>query len=289
MSPFAPPDHTIVRPMTLDPIAPSRRRRRLLIASVTLTLAFPLAIVASLLGVSVIPAVVIAAALGLIGTSLLSSRSQDAVLAVTGARELGEDESPRLSGLVEGLCLTSGVEAPMLYAIDAETPNALIARHGDERASLIVTTGLLRTLSRIEMEGVVAHLIARLKRREVRVATAAVLLAAGPFHAAERTGSVASFLATLLRPLRALSIRLRLAVCPPAAVMHADVDGVGITRYPPGLISALERISDTPSAPLPGSASTAQLWLVEPLALAGAAGSGTHPPLDERIALMREL
>jgi len=275
--------------VTLDPIAPSRRRRRLLTAASTITIAIPLALIAVVVGVPALPSLLVGAALGLLATAALASRAQAAVLDVTGARVLGEDELPRLTGLVEGLCLTSGVEAPALFAIDSDTPNALIARHGDERASLIVTTGLLHSLSRIEMEGVVAHLLARLKRREVRVATAAVLLASGPLYANERSGAASSFLATTLRPLRPLSSRLRKGVCPPAAVMHADVDGVGLTRYPPGLISALERIAASPMDPLPGALSTAQLWLVEPTVGSGSNPSGTHPPLDERIALLREL
>jgi heat shock protein HtpX len=275
--------------MTIDPVAPSRRRRRLLTACATITIAIPIAVVGVVIGVALVLSLLVAVGLGLASTSLLSSRAQPAVLAVTGARELREDESPRLSGLVEGLCLTSGVTIPALLAIDSITPNALIARQGDERASLIVTTGLLRSLSRIELEGVVAHLLARLKRREVRVATAAVLLASGPVYATERSGAAASIVATALRPVRPLASRLRLGVCPPAAIIHADVDGVGLTRYPPGLIAALERIAEAPAGPLPGSLSTAQLWLVEPAVAAGSSASGTHPPLDQRIALMREL
>ena len=275
--------------MTLDPIAPSRRRRRLLTVASTITIAIPLAVIAVVIGVPALPSLLVGVALGVLATAALASRAQAAVLDVTGARELGEDESPRLTGLVEGLCLTSGVEAPALFAIDSDTPNALIARQGDARASLIVTTGLLSSLSRIEMEGVVAHLLARLKRREVRVATAAVLLASGPLYASEQSGAASSFLASALRPLRPLSARLRQGACPAAAVMHADVDGVGLTRYPPGLISALERIAASPMGPLPGALSTAQLWLVEPMVGPGSNSSGTHPPLDERIALLREL
>ncbi len=121
--------------MTIDPVAPSRRRRRLLMACATITIAIPIAIVAVVVGVALVPALLVAIGLGIATSLVLSSRAQSAVLAVTGARELREDESPRLSGLVEGLCLTSGVTAPALLAIDSDTPNALIARHGDERAS----------------------------------------------------------------------------------------------------------------------------------------------------------
>ncbi|MGA1062206.1 MAG: hypothetical protein ACO3VH_07735, partial [Ilumatobacteraceae bacterium] len=107
--------------MTLDPIAPSRRRRRLLTAASTITIAIPLAVIAVVVGVPALPSLLVGAALGLLATAALASRAQAAVLDVTGARVLGEDESPRLTGLVEGLCLTSGVEAPALFAIDSDT------------------------------------------------------------------------------------------------------------------------------------------------------------------------
>ncbi|NCW49618.1 MAG: hypothetical protein EBV88_09145, partial [Actinobacteria bacterium] len=244
--------------MTLDPIAPSRRRRRVLLSSTASVIAVPMLAIMLLLGVPVVVAVLASAVLGLVTTALIGRGAQGAVLTVTGARPLGEDESPRLAGLVEGLCLSSGVETPSLHVIDSPTPNALIARQGEERPSLVVTTGLLDGLGRVEMEGAVAHLLARLKRREVRVATAATLLAAGPVHARDRDGRLASLLAALLAPLAGSAERLRRVVCPEAAVMHADVDGVALTRYPPGLISALERIAETPTAPLRGARSTAQ-------------------------------
>lgn len=275
--------------MTLDPIAPSRRRRRVLLSSTASVIAVPMLAIMLLLGVPAVVAVLASAVLGLVTTALIGRRAQGAVLTVTGARPLGEDESPRLAGLVEGLCLSSGVETPSLHVIDSPTPNALIARQGEERPSLVVTTGLLDGLGRVEMEGAVAHLLARLKRREVRVATAATLLAAGPVHARDRDGQLASLLAALLAPLAGPAERLRRVVCPEAAVMHADVDGVALTRYPPGLISALERIAETPTAPLRGARSTAQLWLVEPTTGPDRSTSGTHPPIDERIALLREL
>lgn len=275
--------------MTLDPVAPSRRRRRILVGSSTAVIGLPILVIALVLGAGPALAVLVAVGLGAAITATLGRRSQQAVLSVTGARDLREDESPRLAGLVEGLCLTSGVDTPSLHVIDSDNWNALIARQGEERPSLVVTSGLLEGLGRIELEGVVAHLLARLKRREVRVATAATLLALGPVHAGEREGALAGFAATALSPLRGLSHRLRRVVCPEAAVMHADVDGVGLTRYPPGLIAALERIGSAPVEPLRGAASTAQLWLVEPMVAPGAEPSGTHPPIDERIALMREL
>jgi Zn-dependent protease with chaperone function len=149
------------------------------------------------------------------------------------ARPLGEDELPRLQNLVDGLCPTFGVRRPILMAVDDELPNACSLGSKPDRGVLVVTTGLERALDLTEMEGVIGHELAHLKRCDTMVSSIAV---------------------TVLAPVIWLTGRDRLLH---RALGHgrehgADRVAVMAVRYPPGLCDALRRFDAGP-APRPGS------------------------------------
>lgn len=167
-------------------------------------------------------------------------------LSLAGARPVDPEEHPRLHNLVEGLCASAGLPKPELYLVDDPAPNAFSVGRNPTHASLAVTTGLLDKLSRVELEGVVAHELSHIRSHDILVTTTAVGL---PF--------------------------LRF-VLPDRRESLADVTGVRLTRYPPGLIAALEKLRQ--ERPAGRSWPTSHLWIDAP-----------HPPMDQRIKALRDL
>lgn len=203
----------------------------------------------------------------------------------------------RLYNLVDGLCANAGVPQPALYVVPDPGVNALTMGRSRRRATLVVTSGLLQLLNRIELEAVLAHELSHIKSDDILTATLAVALfgiLAAPARAAAAGGSGA-FAGYLLLPLSALAgLGLRLAIDPHREEL-ADASGVSLTRYPPGLVAALEKMETTSTLIRSSSPATAHLWL-NPPAPAPEAGRlrwlsrlyETHPPLKERIDALRE-
>jgi heat shock protein HtpX len=255
--------------LTTDPvqaqIADNRRRVALLLgglAGVVFVVAWLLlGFVAGLL-----PALVLAVALAAGAVWFVQSRAEGVVLRRIGSVAVDEHDQPRFHNLVEGLCVAAGVPKPALHVLEDAAPNALAIGRDPRHAVLVATTGLLEKLTRIELEGVLAHELSHVKSHDTAVATLAAVL----------VGRVAPGLVP-----SALGTR-REAV--------ADVTGVAITRYPPGLISALEKLRDDPTELRSTDKAVAHLWIEAPLAEAPSSRTKvSSPPLDERIQALREL
>lgn len=165
----------------------------------------------------------------------------------------------RLCNLVEGLCAGAGVHPPRLVVVDSPGLNAMAAGTSGRRALLAVTSGLLAEMDRIELEAVLAEELWMIRHDEVIPLT----VMAATFG--------------LVRPL---------------AVGHdrdaaADQGAISLTRYPPALASALEKI-EAKGATVDGQAAyTAPLWLADPMPTAAA--SADRLPLSERVQALREL
>jgi heat shock protein HtpX len=235
----------------------NRRRAGMLLAASAAVVLVVLGALAAVLGfgrpgVAVALVVAVAAA---VAAYLFSDR---VALGLSGARQVSADEEPRFHNLVEGLCIAAGLPKPDLYLVDDAAPNAFSAGRSPAHASLAVTRGLLQKLSRVELEGVLAHELSHIRRGDIVVTTPAVIL-----------------VGVALRPLLGL-------VVPSRRETQADVSGVRLTRYPPGLIAALEKLRADGTTVQAGSPATAHLWLEWP-------GSRTHPPLEERISALKEL
>lgn len=188
-------------------------------------------------------------------------RTPDRVLAAVGATDL--TDASRLENLVEGLCLTNGITPPRLMVIDSSSRNILAVGVDEEGSALVVTRGLLDNLNRMELEGVVARQLWLIKHGDTAMAT--LVAAIAPLWSGLVDRLVAS----------------RIDVV-------ADIEAVGLTRYPPGLVSALESIGEdheVNSAP----SWTRHLWIEDPGASAGGRPSTSHSPIDERLATLREL
>lgn len=201
------------------------------------------------------PAIVLGAGAGV----ALWLRSDAIVLASTRAVAADPKVHARFLNVVEGLGASSGVAEPDLYVIDDDALNALAFGRSPRQSTLVVTTGLLDELDRMELEAVVAHLIALLKSNATAGATMAAVTRVGRPPLGELGGAVH---------------------------VLADREAVALTRYPPAMVSALEKLAASNNVVGRDASATAHLWLVNPLADPEA---GRHQPLDQRIAYLREL
>lgn len=300
----------------LELIAANKKRTSLLIgAFVLLTVALGAAI-GFLAGNGVVGIVVsflLAAAM-----SVGSYWKADAIaLAVSRAVPADPVEYKRLHNLVEGLCIASGLPKPRVYVVHDPAPNAFATGRNPKHAALAVTTGLLDTMNRVELEGVVAHELAHIRNYDILVSTIAVTLVGTVALAAEmairmmwwnggrsrRDGdrpdstNPVAFLGFGLLIVAPLAGRLMQAAISRGRESLADVSACQMTRYPPGLVSALEKLRDDNTVTHSATAATAHLWMEQPLSGVGDDGRlgrfhrlfATHPPIEERIALLREL
>ena len=263
--------------------------------------------------------VVIAVGLAVI-LSLFSYFSGDRlVLASTRAREVSAEQEPRLHNVVEGLAIAAGLPKPRVYVVPEQAPNAFATGRDPAHSSVAVTQGLLDIMNRVELEGVIGHEMSHVLDRDILIGTvvatvvgAAILLSefftrswfwSGGRMGRRDSGGGDGGIVTLV--LFAIGIVL-LILAPLAGQLIklsvsrnreylADAEGVLLTRYPPGLISALEKIRDAPHAMRGANNATAHLWLDQPSRVPGERTStieklfSTHPPIQERIDRLREM
>ena len=226
-------------------------------------------------------------------------------------------EYQRLHNLVEGLCIAAGLPKPGVYIINDPAPNAFATGRNPEHAAIAVTSGLLEMLDRVELEGVIAHELGHIKNYDILVSTLAVtmvgavaLLADGAIRLmwwnggrVDRRGdhsggsnplAYVGFALLIVSPIIAKAMQ---ATISRSRETLADVTACQLTRYPPGLISALEKLKEDTTVTHSASTATAHLWIEQPMSGVGDKGKlggihklfDTHPPLEERIALLREL
>ena len=187
------------------------------------------------------------------------------VLRISHARPVTPDEEPRYHNLVEGLCVSAGLPKPELYVVDDDAPNSFATGRDPAHAAIVVTTGLLQKLPRMELEGVVAHELSHIRANDTLVTALGTALLGLPLPGA-------------------LATRLLGSLVGRARERDADLGGVRLTRYPPGLAAALESIRRAGPATLPASRATAHLWISSPLD-----GEGGATRLEERIAALRDM
>jgi heat shock protein HtpX len=299
-----------------DQVAQNKRRSILLIAAFVVLVTAVGAALNLLIGNGVAFLVVALVIAG--GTAALSYWKADAIaLAVSRARPATVEEHPRLHNLIEGLCIAAGLPKPRIYIVDDAAPNAFATGRNPRHAAIAVTTGLLEKLNRVELEGVLAHELSHIKNYDILVSTLAVTLV-GVISIASNVGirflwfgmgrrgndrqgggpqAILAILGFVLLALSPLIARAMQAAVSRKRETLADVSGVEITRYPPGLISALEKLRDDTTVVGSASHATAHLWIEQPMAQTPEEGRlsrinrmfDTHPPLEERIALLREL
>ena len=297
-------------------IRSNKRRSVLLVAGFVVFVALVGAAIGAVVGNGILFTIV---ALVISGVVAFTSywRADKIALAVSRARPAPPEDFQRLHNLVEGLCIAGGLPKPGVYVIDDPAPNAFATGRNPNHAAIAVTTGLLDKMNRVELEGVVAHELSHIRNYDILVSTLAVVM----------VGTVALIADLAIRtmwwnggrvarsgdrsdgnnPLAYVGIVLLITAPIIAKIMQAtisrqretlaDVSACQLTRYPPGLISALEKLKNDSTVTHSASTATAHLWIEQPMSGVGDDGKlggihrmfDTHPPLDERIALLREL
>ncbi|MGA0218912.1 MAG: M48 family metallopeptidase [Ilumatobacteraceae bacterium] len=238
-------------------------------------------------------------------------------LKVSRARPADGDEYRRLHNLVEGLCIAGGIPKPGVYVIDDDAPNAFATGRNPQHAAIAVTTGLLAKMNRVELEGVVAHELSHIRHYDIAVSTIAVTLVGAialmsdlalrtlwwnggrSSRSNDRNGhnnplAIVGFALIIVAPVIA---KLLQAAISRQRESLADAGACELTRYPPGLISALEKLQDDTTVTHSASTATAHMWIEQPMSGVGDNGRlgsvhklfNTHPPLEERIQALKEL
>jgi heat shock protein HtpX len=236
------------------------------------------------------------------------------ILRMSGARPVTKKEYPHLYHTVEGLAIAANIPTPKCYVIDDSALNAFATGRDPKHASITVTTGLLKVLNRQELEGVVAHEMSHIKNFDIRMMMLAAVLVGvvtlisdfmlrsfifgGHRHSDDRRdagqatlvfiaiGIVLAILAPLIAQLMKLAISRK-------REFLADANGALLTRYPPGLAGALEKIKKDPD-PLVDNANkaTAHLFISTPFRKTKSFVANmfaTHPDIDERIRRLRAM
>ncbi len=245
-----------------------------------------------------------------IGLNLFSYWFSDKVaLAMAKAREATVAEFPDYHRIVENLSITAGLPKPRLYVIEDPVPNAFATGRNKDHSAIAVTRGLLSALDRNELEGVLAHELSHVGNKDILISTVAVVLAGflsivsdiflrSHFGGGKREGGnggggplvLIGIILVVLSPLAGAMIRLAISR---KREYLADASGALLTRYPEGLASALEKISQYKSPLEHANNATAHLYISNPFGENAKKGFHglfmTHPPIEKRIAILREM
>lgn len=230
--------------------------------------------------------------------------SDKIVIKLTRAKPVSHESHKELWNVVENLSITAGLPMPRLYVMDDPAPNAFATGRDHKHSAVAVTEGILQILDKTELEGVIAHELSHIGNRDILVGTIAVTLVGFiailadmtwriSFYGGSRRDSknggglliVLAIVAIILAPIAAQLIQLAVSR---KREFLADASGSLLTRYPEGLASALQKISEFKMPMKRASHSTAHLFISNPFGSQGAKGFinkifSTHPPVQERV------
>jgi Zn-dependent protease with chaperone function len=254
-------------------IAANRRRASTLCITPALVAGVLVGLVLTLLGLLVVG--IIALVVITVGLSMWLWRAAPGlVVRSVGARPSTETEHPRLHNLVDGLCATMGLPRPTICVVANSVPNAMSIGRDPDTAWLVVTSGLDESLTLVELEGVLAHELVHIKRNDTVLAAIAVVTAV-PWAVVRGNEAGADRVHTLLGRGREFS---------------ADQRAAMVVRYPPGIGSALEVMSDRSVSttvawpPIGGRIASLTRWLwIDPMAGAPAGESEVGNLDDTRV------
>lgn len=282
----------------------ANKRKSLLIMAVFVGFVAAIAFVSGRLvgGRSFAPFAIVAA---LVYTLISYYASSKLSLAMNGAHEVTKKEEPRLYRIVENLAITEGLPTPKVYVIEDPAPNACATGRDPEHAIVCATRGLLDMMTDSELEGVMAHELGHVKNYDIRVSMVAFAMVSvigimsdlilrmwfwgGLRDGDDDSGSgnanaifmVVGIIAIILSPIIAMLIQFAISR---QREYLADATGALTTRYPEGLMSALEKLKNNSTTLRRQNSSTAHLFFANPLKGKSLSNLfSTHPPLDERI------
>jgi heat shock protein HtpX len=233
--------------------------------------------------------------------------SDKIVLAMYGAQPISEAESPRLYAIVRRLATRAGIPMPPVYLIPTDSPNAFATGRNPQHAAVAVTEGIMRILDEDELEGVLAHELSHVKNRDVLISTMAATLAGAITYLAHMAqwaaifgggargdddegggNPIALILMAVLAPIAALLVQMAVSR---AREYQADASGARLAGHASGLAGALGKLETASRAvPMQANPATAHLFIVNPLSGQALMNLfSTHPPIEERIARLRQM
>jgi heat shock protein HtpX len=261
---------------------------------------------------SAISGIIMAAVVAGIYMIMMISQSTSVVMRMNHAHEVTEAQQPELWHIVEDMALVGKVPMPKVFIIDDPSPNAFATGNDPKHAAVAVTSGIMERLNREEMEGVLGHEISHVRNYDIRLQTIALALSAaismlvnigmnsfwwGGGRRRNNNDSeggniqiillILSVVLIILGPLAASIAQMALSR---NREYLADASSVELTRNPQGLITALEKISD--SKPMQAADPTsAALYISDPLKKKGGLSHlfDTHPPIEDRIARLQKM
>jgi len=233
--------------------------------------------------------------------------SDKIVLRMYHAQPVSESEAPELYRMVKDLALRASMPMPRVYIIPEDTPNAFATGRNEQHAVVAVTEGLLRILSRDELEGVLSHEMTHIRNRDILIGSIAATLAGAIVMLANMAQWTAMFgggghdddeggggnilgliVMAMLAPIAATLIQMAISR---SREFLADEGGARISGKPYSLAGALEKLSQASRAlPMQANPSTAHMFIVNPLTGRSLMNLfSTHPPIEERIARLRSM
>jgi heat shock protein HtpX len=231
--------------------------------------------------------------------------SDKIVLRMYGAQQVREAEAPELYTMVRRLAQRAGLPMPKVYIMDQDQPNAFATGRNPEHGAVAVTTGIMRILSREELEGVLAHELAHIKHRDILVGTVAATIAGAISYLAqmaqwamifggrssdEEGGSnpIAALVMMIVGPIAAMMVQMAISR---SREYGADAGGAEISGNPLHLAGALRKLHmDSQRIPMVANPATSHMFIVNPLSGGGLLKLfSTHPPMEERIARLEAM
>ncbi|TMK86573.1 MAG: zinc metalloprotease HtpX [Actinobacteria bacterium] len=298
-----------------EQIARNKRRTVLLILGTIIVVGGLGYLFGLLLGIG--PVGLVIALLLAAGMSYYSYRYGDRlVLRAARARPVSHEEEPRLHNIVEGLAIAAGLPKPAVYVVPERAPNAFATGPDPQHSSIAVTQGLLDSMNRVELEGVIAHEMSHVRDRDILLGTVVATLVGsivliaefmlrwfwwggGRIRGREREGgeglvilAAVGLVLAILTPIIAQVIKMAMSR---RREYLADAEGAMLTRYPPGLAGALRKIAADTTPMRVANNATAHLWLNQPSRVPGEGNHwfenlfSTHPPIQERIRILEEM
>lgn len=237
--------------------------------------------------------------------------SDKVVLMMSRAKEIDRGSNKEIYRLVENLCITAGLPVPKIYIIESEAMNAFATGRNPKNAVIALTSGLVNKLEKTELEGVIAHELSHIGNRDILLSTIVIVMVGFVTILADwfrrfsifggrrrrsdndQVGAIIMIVAvvfSILSPLVATVIQLAISR---KRELLADADAGLLTRYPEGLARALEKISGDPYQLETANSMTSHLYIADPMKKRKASFLKklfmTHPPVQERIAALRDM
>lgn len=241
--------------------------------------------------------------------------SDKMILGMSKAKQIAKKDNPELFRTVENLCIGAGIPMPKIYVIDDSAINAFATGRDPKHSIICVTTGILGRLSKVELEGVIAHELSHVQNYDIRLMSIVVILVGlvalladffmrslwyggGGRRDRDSRNSNAQgiflligIVLAILSPLIATLIQLSVSR---KREFLADASGALLTRYPEGLASALEKIAKDKEPLEVANNATAHLYIANPFKnkISGSWFANlfnTHPPIEERIKILRSM